>query len=232
MRFQRFNRTHRHGIVVRDHYFNLVRIRAGEPGVHFVFRLGGIPHSGIHLQLLGLQTFIVQLFDNVGGTRFRIRMARLAFQQDVLDLTVFIQIPVRVGFPVLGDQIALNNPGLFRVGTDVISLVITIQRFAGRLFVEEHHRNILPARLFNHRTCGGRVNQVNRQRLHAFRQQHVNLIVLFRLVVLRIIHQQLDVWRGFAIFFNRLTHYRHKVVVIFINRHADTGICCVCGGAK
>jgi hypothetical protein len=49
-------------------------------------------------------------------------VARLAFQQDELDLTVFVQIPVRVGFPVLGDQIALNNPGLFGVGTDVEAL--------------------------------------------------------------------------------------------------------------
>jgi hypothetical protein len=40
-------------------------------------------------------------------------MARLAFQQDKLNLAVFIQIPVRVGFPVLGNQIALNNAGLF-----------------------------------------------------------------------------------------------------------------------
>lgn len=84
-----------------------------ESGRPFCLSLGGIPHRGIQLQLLGLQTFIIQLFNNVSGTRFRIRMARLAFQQNVLDLTVFIQIPVRVGFPVLGDQIALNNPGLF-----------------------------------------------------------------------------------------------------------------------
>ena len=74
------------------------------------------------------------------------------------------------------------------------------------------------------RACRCRVNQVNRQCLNAFCQQHVDLVVLFGLVVLRVIHQQLYIWRRFGIFFNSLTYYRHKVIVILIDSHTNAGI--------
>ena len=62
--------------------------------VDFVFRLRGIPHCGIHRQLLGFDAVFIQGFDNVFGTRFGVRMARFTFQQYELNLTVFVQTGV------------------------------------------------------------------------------------------------------------------------------------------
>ena len=125
---------------------------------------------------------------------------------------------------MFGDQITLNNTGLFRVGTDVKRFVIAVQRLTRRFFVKEHDRYVLPACFFNDRACRCRVNQVNRQCFNSFCQQHVDLVVLFGLVVLRVIHQQLYIWRRFGIFFNSLTYYRHKVIVILIDSHTNAGI--------
>ncbi|SAE39365.1 Uncharacterised protein [Enterobacter cloacae] len=122
-------------------------------------------------------------------------MARFAFQQNELNLTIFVHIPVWVRRPVFRNQIALDNPGLFGVSTHVIRFIVAVQRFTGRLFVEEDNRHVLAACFLDHRTCRSRVNQVNSQRFHAFCQKNVNLIVLFRLVILGVIHQQLHVWR-------------------------------------
>ena len=122
-------------------------------------------------------------------------MARFAFQQNELNLTIFVQIPVWVRRPVFRNQIALDNPGLFGVGTHVIRFVVAVQRFTGRFFVEEDNWHVLAARFLDHRACRSRVNQVNSQRFHAFCQKNVNLIVLFGLVILGVIHQQLHVWR-------------------------------------
>ena len=122
-------------------------------------------------------------------------MARFAFQQNELNLTIFVQIPVRVRRPVFRNQIALDNPGLFGVGTHVIRFVVAVQRLTGRFFVEEDNWHVLAARFLDHRACRRRVNQVNSQRFHAFCQKNVNLIVLFGLVILGVIHQQLHVWR-------------------------------------
>ncbi|MOA05255.1 hypothetical protein D3C78_1248470 [compost metagenome] len=156
-------------------------------------------------------------------------MARFTFQQHVLDLTVFIQIPVRVGLPVFLNQLALDHAGLFRVGAHVIGFVIAVQRFAGRLFVVEHDRDIVCACLINHHRGSRWIHQVNRQRFYALGDQHVDLVVLFGLVVLRVIHQQGDIRRGLGVFLDCLAHHRHKVVVIFIHRDANTGICVSCG---
>ena len=182
--------------------------------------------------MLSFKTFFIQLFDNVGSTRFGIRVARLAFQQNKLNLTIFVQIPVWIRFPVFGDKIALDNPGFFGVGTHIIGFIVAIQRLARWLFVKEHHRHILPTRFVDNRTRRRRVNQVDGQRLHPFRQQHVDLIVLFGLIVLRVIHQQLHVRRRFAVFFDRFTHNGHEVVVILVDRNADTGIRGMRCGAK
>ena len=83
-------------------------------------------------------------------------MARLAFQQDKLNLAIFIQVPVRVRFPVLGNQIALNYAGLFRISPDVVCFIVAIQRLAGRFFVKEYHRHILATGFIDYRTrrCG------------------------------------------------------------------------------
>ncbi|MNC23624.1 hypothetical protein D3C75_716540 [compost metagenome] len=151
-------------------------------------------------------------------------MARLAFQQHELNLTVFVQVPVRVSSPVFRDQIALDNTGLFGISTDVEGFVIAVQRFAGWLFVEEYDWHILATRFLNHCTCCCRVNQVNGQGFHTFRQQNVDLVVLFGLVVLGVIHQQLNIWRCFSIFLDSFTHNRHEVVVVFIDCHTNTGI--------
>ena len=157
-------------------------------------------------------------------------MAWFAFQQHELDLAVFVQVPVRVRRPVFSDQIALNNAGLFGVSTDVKRFVIAVQRFTGRFFVEEDNRHILAARFFNDRACRSGVNQVDGQCLHAFCQQNVDLVVLFGLVVLGVIHQQLNIWRCFSIFLDSFTDNRHEVVVVFIDGHTNTGIrsmrCC------
>ena len=62
------------------------------------------------MQLLGLDAAIVQGLDHVGGTRFGIRVARLALEQHELDDAILVQIPLRVCLPVLGDQLALDDP--------------------------------------------------------------------------------------------------------------------------
>ena len=151
-------------------------------------------------------------------------MTRLAFQQYELNLTVFVQIPALVCRPVFGNQIALDNTGFFGVSTDVVSLVIAVQSFTRRFFVEEDHWHVLTARFLNNSTRSRRVNQVDSQRFHAFCQQHVDLIVLFGLVVLRVVHQQLNIWRRFRVCFDSLTHHGHKVIVIFIDCHTDASI--------
>ena len=111
-------------------------------------------------------------------------MTRFAFQQYELNLTVFVEIPTLIRRPVFSNQIALNNPGFFRVGANVVGFVVTIQRLTGRFFIEENDWHVLSARFLNHRTRSSRVNQVDCQRLHPFRQQHVNLIVLLGLIIL------------------------------------------------
>ena len=159
-------------------------------------------------------------------------MARFTFQQYELNLTVFVEIPILVCRPMLSNQIALNNAGLFGVSADIVGFIVAIQRLTRRFFVEENHRHVLPARFLNHRTRSCRVNQVDRQCLHPFRQQYIDLIVLLGLVILRIIHQQLNIWRGFRILLNSLAHYRHKVIVVLIDCYTNASISSVCSGTE
>ena len=159
-------------------------------------------------------------------------MARFTFQQYELNLTVFVQIPTLIRRPVFSNQIALNNAGLFGVSANVVCFVVAIQRLTRRFFVEENHRHVLPTRFLNHRTRSCRVNQVDCQCLHPFRQQYVDLIVLLGLVILRIIHQQLNIWRGFRILLNSLAHYRHKVIVVLIDCYTNASISSVCSGTE
>ena len=151
-------------------------------------------------------------------------MTRLAFQQHELNLTVFVQIPALVCRPVFGNQIALDNTGFFGVGTHIERFVVAVQRFTGRFFVEEYDRNVLTACFLDNGARRCRVNQVDGQRFHTFCQQHVNLIVLFGLVVLGVVHQQLNVRRCFCVCFDSLTHHGHKVIVIFVDCHTDASI--------
>lgn len=88
-----------------------------------------------------------------------------------------------------------DNPGLFGVGTHVIRFVVAVQRFTGRFFVEEDNWHVLAARFLDHRACRSRVNQLIASAFTPFCQKNVNLIVLFGLVILGVIHQQLHVWR-------------------------------------
>ena len=62
------------------------------------------------MQLFGFDAAVIQGLDDVGGTGFRIRVARLALEQHELDDAILVQIPLRVCLPVLGDQLALDDP--------------------------------------------------------------------------------------------------------------------------
>ena len=136
-----------------------------------------------------------------------------------------------MGFPALGDQVTLDHAGLHRVGTDVVGLGIGIDGFLARVLVEEDHGNILAAGLVDDRGAGCGVHQVDGQRLHATGQQDVDLVVLHRLVVLRIVHQQRNVFLLLGDALQRLAHGGHEVVVVFVNGDAHA-IGCLGGGSE
>ena len=110
----------------------LSAFRAGEPCIHFIFGLCGIPHCGIELKLLCRDAFLIQGFDRIGGTGFRIRVTRSPFDQHILNFTVFVQIPRQVGCPVFGNQLTPDNPGFFGVGTDKPGFVVTVEGFCAK----------------------------------------------------------------------------------------------------
>ena len=136
-----------------------------------------------------------------------------------------------MGFPALGDQVTLDHAGLHRVGTDVVGLGIGIDGFLAGVLVEEDHGNILAAGLVDDRGAGCGVHQVDGQRLHATGQQDVDLVVLHRLVVLRIVHQQRNVFLLLGDALQRLAHGGHEVVVVFVNGDAHA-IGCLGGGSE
>ena len=148
-------------------------------------------------------------------------MAGLAFEQHIINHAVFVQIPFRVRFPRIAHQFALDFARFLRVRADKIGFIVGFQRRFAGVFVKENHGHI---RRFGFADDGGRsggVNQVNRQHFHAFGQQHVHLVVLRRLAVLRIVKQQFGGFLRCRFRFQSLAHQRHKVIVIFINGNAN-----------
>ena len=148
-------------------------------------------------------------------------MAGLAFEQHIINHAVFVQIPFRVRFPRIAHQFALDFARFLRVRADKIGFIVGFQRRFAGVFVKENHGHI---RRFGFADDGGRsggVHQVNRQHFHAFGQQHVHLVVLRRLAVLRIVKQQLGGFLRCRFRFQSLAHQRHKVIVVFINRNPD-----------
>ena len=94
------------------------------------------------------------------------------------------------------NQIAPDNPGLFGVGTHVIRFVVAVQRFTGRFFVEEDNWHAFWPRAFSITVPAAAGSTVLiASAFTPFARKNVNLIVLFGLVILGVIHQQLNVWR-------------------------------------
>ena len=176
------------------------------------------------MQLLGLDAAIVQSLDDVGGAGFRIRVARLTLEQHELDDAILVQIPLGVRFPVLGDQLALDDAGLLGVGAHVVGLVIAGQVGRARFLVVEDHGDLVRTGFLNHDRGRRRVNQVDGQGLHALGQQHVDLVVLLGLVVLGVVHQQFHTRGGRRFFLDGLAHHGHEVVVVLVDGDPDTGI--------
>ena len=105
-------------------------------------------------------------------------MTRLTLEQNKLYNTIFIQIPVGVLHPVFGNQLALDNAGLFRVSTYVIGMLIAGHCFRGRFFVVKDNGHIIHlCFLDNHRCCCG-IHQVNGQCINTFGQHNIHLVIL------------------------------------------------------
>ncbi|CSB77372.1 Uncharacterised protein [Vibrio cholerae] len=61
--------------------------------------------------------------------------------------------------------------------------------------------------------------------MYATRQHHIDLVILHRLAILRVIHEDTRVAIRRSFFFNRLANNRHKVVIVFVDGKANGGIC-------
>ena len=126
-------------------------------------------------------------------------MCLFPFQHHILQLSIPVFIDPRVFFKRIQDDLALHDPGFFRIRPHVIRPVPHADILFHRLPVEKYPRDIRPFRLIDDDRRNGAVHHIHTDDIVRTGDEIIHLVVLVGLAVFSVRNIQDDLFACLAL---------------------------------